>query len=76
MYSSNTLYLESRRILPKNEPLLSSSEYAWFWINIIEQQATANIDTRRCIGVQVEKLDALSVNSNSFKTYVAKEYTL
>ena len=76
MYSSHTLYLENRCILPKNEPLLSSREYTWFWINIIEQQATANIDTRRCIGVQAERLDALFINSNSFKTKVAKECTV
>ena len=37
------------------------------------QQTTANIDTKRCIGVQAEKLGVLFVNSNSFKTYVAKK---
>ena len=68
MYSSHTLYLENRCILTKNEPQLSSSEYTWLWISIIERQATANIDTKRCIGVQAEKLHALVVNSNSFKT--------
>ena len=69
MKQSHRIYLRNKLAHSLEEcSFLSSNEYTLFWINIIEQQSTFNIDTMRCIDVKEEKLDALFVNSNSFKT--------